>query len=37
MVKKISPSCAKCPVGACYPKIKVNEKPPVEKAPNYSR
>jgi uncharacterized metal-binding protein len=34
-VKEFSPNCAKCPVGACYPKIKVDEKPPIEKAPNY--
>jgi uncharacterized metal-binding protein len=35
MVKKISPNCAKCPVEACNPRIKVTEKPDINKAPNY--
>jgi uncharacterized metal-binding protein len=35
MAKEISPDCAKCPVEACYPRIKVDEKPAVNKAPNY--
>jgi uncharacterized metal-binding protein len=35
MTRQISSNCAKCPVEVCNPKIKVNEKPLIEKAPNY--
>jgi uncharacterized metal-binding protein len=35
MAKEISPNCAKCPVVACYPRIQVDEKPPIEKVPDY--
>ncbi|MDD5701484.1 MAG: DUF1847 domain-containing protein [Dehalococcoidales bacterium] len=35
MAKEISPNCAKCPVEACDPQIKIGEKPAIEKAPNY--
>ena len=34
-MKKMSPNCAKCPVVACRPQIKVDEKPALTKAPNY--
>jgi hypothetical protein len=35
MVNIISPNCAKCPVEACYPRIKVDGRPVINKAPNY--
>lgn len=35
MGKEIEPNCAKCPVQACMPHIKGDEKPSFEKAPNY--
>lgn len=35
MAKKISPNCAKCPVEACAPRIKTNDKPSLNTAPDY--
>jgi len=35
MTEKINPNCAKCPIGACDPKIKVEEKPSLNTAPGY--
>jgi uncharacterized metal-binding protein len=35
MQTDISPKCAKCPVEACIPMIKVSEKPDINKAPAY--
>jgi uncharacterized metal-binding protein len=35
MVKEIKPDCAKCLVGACNLRIKVDQKPLIEKCPNY--
>jgi uncharacterized metal-binding protein len=35
MTKRTSPACAKCPVEACVPSIKVNEELSIEKAPNF--
>jgi uncharacterized metal-binding protein len=35
MSKNNSPECAMCPVEACNPHIKVNEKPEINKTPNY--
>lgn len=35
MMKEIGPNCAKCPVESCAPRIKVDEKPAFNKAPNY--
>jgi uncharacterized metal-binding protein len=35
MVKDINPKCAKCTVEACNPRIKVDDKPAFDKAPNY--
>jgi uncharacterized metal-binding protein len=35
MKKRTSPNCAKCPVEACAPRIKVDEEPSFNKAPGY--
>ena len=35
MPKVKSPTCAKCPTVVCHPSIKADEKPSVEKAPNF--
>src|SRR4030042_4420458 len=35
MIKRLSPTCAKCPVGACEPKIGAGEKPSLNKSPNF--
>jgi uncharacterized metal-binding protein len=35
MTQKASPNCAKCTMGICEAKVKVNEEPPINKAPGY--
>jgi uncharacterized metal-binding protein len=35
MTKVINPVCAKCPTTVCQPPIKVDETPPLDKAPNF--
>jgi len=35
MAKEISPNCAKCPVEACAPRIKVDDKPSLKTTPSY--
>ena len=35
MTKPKEPNCANCPTRACEPLIKANEKPPLDKAPNF--
>jgi uncharacterized metal-binding protein len=35
MVRKISPTCAKCPTRVCHPSIKAVESPPIDKGPNF--
>jgi uncharacterized metal-binding protein len=35
LAKNLSPNCAKCPVEVCNPRIKVDEKPSLGKAPDY--
>jgi uncharacterized metal-binding protein len=35
MAEKTDPRCAQCPTGACFPTSKADERPSLEKAPNF--